>query len=218
MGRSLRGGYIRYTGVVVEGGSLVGPPLTGGFVLRRGKFYLKARKMYLEIAGLAIAVHRQETRIVVVWRLEYSKSAWEGGVRHNLAHAKGLAVVLAKLIVAANSSCCCYCPSAAAELAAVAAALVDVVAVAAAAVVAVAVAAPAVVAAVAGAQELADFVVDHHQMRWTWGKEGEYPYRKVVEEVLHSRQMENLYFDLGNSWMVNREAAPYNSAAVVQTE
>jgi hypothetical protein len=201
--------------MVVGGGSLVGPPLTGGFVLRRGKFYLKARKMCLEIAGLVIAVHRQEMRIVVVWRREYSKSVWEGGVRHNLAHAKGLAVVLAKLIVAANSSCCYYCSSAAAELAAVAA-LVDVAAAGPAAVVAVA--GPAVVAAVAGAQELADFVVDHHRMRWTWGMEGEYSYRKVVEEVLHSRQMENLYFDLGNSWMVNTEAVPYNSAAVVQTE
>jgi hypothetical protein len=209
--------------MVVVGGSLVGPPLTGGFVLRRGKFYLKARKLCLEIAGSAIAVHRQEMRIVVVWRREYSKSVWEGGVRHNLARAKGLAVVLAKPIVAVNSSCCCCCcSSAAAELAAVAA-LVDVdVAVAAVVVVAaaaaaavVAVAAPAVVA---GAQALADFVVDHHRMRWTWGMEEEYSYRKVVEEVLHSRQMENLYFDLGNSWMVNTEAAPYNSAAVVQME
>jgi hypothetical protein len=163
-------------------------------------------------------------RIVVAWRREYSKSVWEGGVRHNLAHAKGLVVVLAKPIVAVNSSCCCYyCSSAAAELAAVAA-LVDVdVVVAAAAVVAVAaaVAAPAVDApavAAAGVQELADFVVDHHRMRWTWGMEEEYSYRKAVEEVLHSRQMENLYFDLGNSWMVNTEAAPYNSAAVVQME
>jgi hypothetical protein len=165
-------------------------------------------------------------RIVVAWRREYSKSVWEGGVRHNLAHAKGLVVVLAKPIVAVNSSCCCYyCSSAAAELAAVAA-LVDVDVVVAAAVVVVvvvvAVAAPAVdapaVAAAAGVQELADFVVDHHRMRWMWGMEEEYSYRKAVEEVLHSRQMENLYFDLGNSWMVNTEAAPYNSAAVVQME
>jgi hypothetical protein len=48
--------------------------------------------------------------------------------------------------------------------------------------------------------------------------EEEYSYRKAVEEVLHSRRMENLYFDLGNSWMVNTEAAPYNSAAAVQME
>jgi hypothetical protein len=205
---------------MVAGGSLVGPPLTGGFVLRRGKFYLKVRKMYLEIAGSVIAVHRREIRIVVEWRREYSKSVWEGGVRHNLAHAKGLVVVLAKPIVAVDSSCCYYCSSAAAELAAVAA-LVDGAAAAVAvvaAVVVVAVAAPAVVAAVAGAQELADFVVGHHRMRWTWGMEEEYSYRKAVEEVLHSRQMENLYFDLGNSSMVNTEAAPYNSAAVVQME
>jgi hypothetical protein len=201
---------------MVAGGSLVGPPLTGGFVLIRGKFYLTARKMYSEIAGSVIAVRRQEMRVVVEWRREYSKSVWEGGVRHNLAHAKGLVVVLAKPIVAVNSSCCYYCSSAAAELAA-AAALVDGAAVAAVVAVA-AVAAPAVVAAVAGVQELADFVVDHHRMRWTWGMEEEYSYRKAAEEVLHSRQMENLYFDLGNSWMVNTEAAPYNSAAVVQME
>jgi len=154
---------------MVAGGSLVGPPLTGGFVLRRGKFYLKARKMYLEIAGSVIAVRRREMRIVVEWRREYSKSVWEGGVRHNLAHAKGLAVVVAKLIVVANSSCCYYCSSAAAVALAAVAALVDVVVdvVAAAAAAVVAVAAPAVVAAVAGAQELADFVVDHHRMRST---------------------------------------------------
>jgi hypothetical protein len=48
--------------------------------------------------------------------------------------------------------------------------------------------------------------------------EEEYLYRKVVEEVLYSCQMENLYFDLGNSWMVNIEASPYNSAAVVPME
>jgi hypothetical protein len=202
---------------MVVGGSLVEPPLKGGFVLRRGIFYLKARKMYLEIAGSVIAVRRLEMRIVGEWRREYSKLVWEGGARHNLAHAKGLVVVLAKPTVAVDSSCCYYCSSAAAELAAVAA-LVDVVAAVVAAAPAVVVAAPAVVAAVAGAQELADFVVDHHRMRWTWEMEEEYSYRKAVEEVLHSRQMENLYSDLGNSWMVNREAAPYNSAAVVQME
>jgi hypothetical protein len=48
--------------------------------------------------------------------------------------------------------------------------------------------------------------------------EEEYSYRKAVEEVLHSRQMENLYFDLGNSWMVNTEVAPCNSVAAVQME
>jgi hypothetical protein len=196
---------------MVVGGSLVEPPLKGGSVLRRGIFYLKARKMYLEIAGSVIAVRRLEMRIVGEWRREYSKLVWEGGARHNLAHAKGLVVVLAKPTVAVDSSCCYYCSSAAAELAAVAA-LVDVAAVA------VVVAAPAVVAAVAGAQGLADFVGDHHRMRWTWEMEEEYSYRKAVEEVLHSRQMENLYSDLGNSWMVNTEAAPYNSAAVVQME
>jgi hypothetical protein len=153
---------------MVVGGSLVGLPLTGGFVLRRGKFYLKARKMCLEIAGSVIAVHRLEMRVVGEWMREYSKSVWEGGVRHNLAHAKGLAVVVAKLIVVANSSCCYYCSSAAAVALAAVAALVDVVdVVAAAAAAVVAVAAPAVVAAVAGAQELADFVVDHHRMRST---------------------------------------------------
>jgi hypothetical protein len=54
---------------MVVGDCLVEPPMKGGFVLRRGKFYLKAWKMYLEIA-----VHRREIRIVVEWRREYSKS------------------------------------------------------------------------------------------------------------------------------------------------
>jgi hypothetical protein len=66
----LRGGCIRYR---VVGGSLAEPPLKDGFGLRRGIFYLKARKMCLEIAGSAIAEHRREMRIVVGWRREYSK-------------------------------------------------------------------------------------------------------------------------------------------------
>jgi hypothetical protein len=65
---------------------------------------------------------------------------------------------------------------------------------------------------------LADFVVGHHRMRWTWGMEGENSYRRAVEEALRYHLRENLYFDLGNSWMVNTEVAPCNSVAVVQME
>jgi hypothetical protein len=49
-----------------ESGSLVVLPLTNAAGLRQGISYLKARKMYLEIAEWEIVGYRRGTRIVAV--------------------------------------------------------------------------------------------------------------------------------------------------------
>jgi hypothetical protein len=58
---------------MVESGSLVGLPLTNVVELRQEKFYLKAQKRYLEIAGWETAAYMQGTRTVGVSRMAYSK-------------------------------------------------------------------------------------------------------------------------------------------------
>jgi len=51
----------------------VGLPLTNVVELRQEKFYLKAQKRYLEIAGWETAAYMQGTRTVGVSRMAYSK-------------------------------------------------------------------------------------------------------------------------------------------------
>jgi hypothetical protein len=56
-----------------ESGSLVVLPLTNAAGLRRGKSYLKARKMYWEIAEWEIVGYTRGMRIVAVSMMACSK-------------------------------------------------------------------------------------------------------------------------------------------------
>lgn len=148
-------------------------PLMNAAGLKRGKSYLKARKMYSEIAEWEIVGYTRGTRIVAVLMMACSKKGLEEGAHHKyLGRAKVPVEVLANL-VAEN------CSIAAAAVVALAAAAVGVD-VAADVVVVVAAAALAVVAELAAAvepaavvaaeaQESGDFVADHHfHQTWLW--------------------------------------------------
>jgi hypothetical protein len=56
-----------------ESGSLVVLPLTNAAGLRQGKSYLKARKMYSEIAEWEIVGYKRGMRIVAVSMMACSK-------------------------------------------------------------------------------------------------------------------------------------------------
>jgi hypothetical protein len=58
---------------MVESGSLVVLPLTNAAGLRQGKFYLKAQKMYSEIAEWETVGYMRGTRIVAASMMACSK-------------------------------------------------------------------------------------------------------------------------------------------------
>jgi hypothetical protein len=158
---------------MVESGSLVVLPLTNVAELRREKFYLKARKRYLEIAEWETVGYMRGKMIAVVLRMACSRLELEEGAHHKyLGRAKVPAEALASLVA---EDC-----SVAAAAAAVAVVVVVAPVVAAAAadvaaglvVVAEPVAAAAVELVAVEARELGDFVAGHqnHQtLRWEMG-------------------------------------------------
>jgi hypothetical protein len=153
---------------MVESGSLVVLPLTNVAELRREKFYLKARKRYLEIAEWETVGYMRGKMIVVVLRMACSRLELEEGAHHKyLGRAKVLAEALASLVA---EDCSIAAAAVVAPVVVVAAAVVDV---AAGLVVAEPVAAAVeLVVAVAEAQELGDFVVgrqNHQTLRWEMG-------------------------------------------------
>jgi hypothetical protein len=144
---------------MIENGSLVVLPLTNVAELRRGKFYLKARKRYLEIAESEIVGYMQGMTIVVVSMMACSRWELEEGDHHKYP---GRAKVPVEALASLAAEDCSIAAAVAVEPAAVvvdAAAAVD----AAVAVAALGLAAAAVEpAAVVEAQELGDFAADHH--------------------------------------------------------
>jgi hypothetical protein len=153
---------------MVESGSLVVLPWTNVAELRQEKFYLKARKRYLEIAEWETVGYMRGKMIVVVLRMACSRLELEEGAHHKyLGRAKVLAEALASLVAE-------DCSIAAAVVAPV---VVVAAADAAAGLVVVVVAEPVaaaveLVVAVVEAQELGGFVVGHqnHQtLRWGRG-------------------------------------------------
>jgi hypothetical protein len=159
---------------MVESGSLVVLPLTNVAELRREKFYLKARKRYLEIAEWETVGYMRGKMIAVVLRMACSRLELEEGAHHKyLGRAKVPAEALASLVAEDCSV------AAAAAAVAVVVVVAPVVAAAAAAdvaaglvVVAEPVAAAAVELVAVEARELGDFVAGHqnHQtLRWEMG-------------------------------------------------
>ncbi len=143
--------------------------------LRQEKFYLKARKRCLEIAGLGTGGYKRGMRIAVVSKRACSRLELEEDALHkNPGRAKVLVEALARL---AAGNCSIAAAAVALVVALVAAVAVDVVAADVAAdavvepVVAVVVAAAgAAVVAVAEEQVWEDFVADHqmNHRTWTW--------------------------------------------------
>jgi hypothetical protein len=165
---------------MVESGSLVVLPSSNVAELRQEKFYLKARKRCLEIAGSGTGGYKRGMRIAVVSKRACSRLELEEDALHKCpGRVKVLVEALARL--AAGNCSIAAAAAVALVVALVAAVAVDVAAVDVAAadvaagavvelvVVAVAAAGAAVVA-VAEEQVWEDFVADHqmNHRTWTW--------------------------------------------------
>jgi hypothetical protein len=147
-----------------ENDSLAVLPLMNVAELKQGRFYLRARTRYLEIAEGETVGYMLGMMIVVVLMMVCSRWVLEEGDRHKYpGHAKVAVEALASLTAGDYSIAAVAEPAVAVDAAALDAAL-DAAAVAAAAAVG--------PAAVAEAQELEDSVAGRHcHQTWMWETE-----------------------------------------------